>query len=88
MKIAVVNRNSQEEHLRNNLSRDINVHRMSEDYITQVSEKTESRVFHKYCQELGRIEGRFLGAVETGRVSSELTSSGASRNPSGDFPQL
>ena len=86
-KLAAVNRDGQGEHPMNNLSQDISAPTVNENYITQVSVQIDGSVTKKHClKNLTRHRvpksGRF---VETGRVSSQLTSSGTIRNRSGDF---
>ena len=60
---AAVNKNSQEEHPRNNMSWDTNYRRVYDDYITQVSEGVERRVTIKLSQEFGGRQDRILGAL-------------------------
>ena len=62
-KLAAVTRQTQEEHPRNGQSRNTSVPRSNEEYITQVSEETESRVTKKLSQEFSRTESRILGAL-------------------------
>ena len=62
-KLAAVTRETQEEHPRNGQSRNTSVPRINEEYITQVSEKIESRVTEKLSQEFSRGESRILGAL-------------------------
>ena len=62
-KLGVINRDSQEELPMNNLSRDTNVPRFIEKYITHVSEDIKRRVTEMSCQEFSRTEGRILGAL-------------------------
>ena len=47
-KLAAVNRNSKKEYRRNNLSRDMNIPGINEEYITQVSEVIKGRMIKKY----------------------------------------
>ena len=63
-KVAVVTRESPEEHPRNNLSRDTNV-KVNADYILQVSQEIEKIVIvtKKLSQEFDRIKNRILGAL-------------------------
>ena len=56
-------RETQEEHPRNNQSRNTPVPRINEEYITQDSEETEGRVTEKLSQEFSRTESRILGAL-------------------------
>ena len=72
--LAAMNRENHSESSSSNQSRDANVPRVQEEYITQVSEK-------KLFQEFRRAEIRILGP-------SELTSSGALRIRSGDLPNF
>ena len=55
-KLAAINKEKCEEHLRNNLAQNLNVSRSQEDYITQVSEEIEGRVTKKLSQEFSRTE--------------------------------
>ena len=51
-KMAALNKENCEEHLRSNLASNSNVPRSQEDYITQVSEEIEGRVTKKLSQKL------------------------------------
>ena len=62
-KLTALNKENCEEHPRSNLSRNSNVPRSQEDYITQVSEEIEGRVTKKLSQEISRTENRILGAL-------------------------
>ena len=62
-KLAAVTRETQEEHPRNGQSRNTSVPRISEEYITQVSEEIEGRITKKLSQEFSRIESRFSDAL-------------------------
>ena len=62
-KLAAVTRKTQEEYPRNDQSRNTSVPRINEEYITQVSEKIESRVTKKLSQEFSRTESNILGAL-------------------------
>ena len=64
-KLAAVTltRKTQEEYPRNGQSRNTSVPRISEEYITQVSEEIEGRVSKKLSQEFSRTESRNLGAL-------------------------
>ena len=62
-KLAAVTRETQEDNPRNGQSRNTSVPRINEEYITQVSEETESRVTKKLSQEFSRAESRILGAL-------------------------
>ena len=62
-KLAALNKESFEEHLRSNLAQNSNVPRSQEDYITQVSEEIEVRVSKNLSQEFSRTEIRILGAI-------------------------
>ena len=62
-KLAALNKENCEEHPRSNLAQDSNVTRSQEDYITQVSEEIEGRVFEKLSQEFSRTEYRILGCT-------------------------
>ena len=57
-----MNRENQEECSRSNYSRDTNVPRIQEDYITHVSEEIEGRVSKKLPQEFSKTEIRILPA--------------------------
>ena len=61
--LAAVTRKTQEENSRNGQSRNTSVPRISEQYITQVSEQIEGRVAKKLSQEFSRTESRILGAL-------------------------
>ena len=50
-KLAAVTRETQEEHPRNDQSRNTSVPRINEEFITQVSEEIEGRVTKKLSQE-------------------------------------
>ena len=58
-KLAVVTRETEEEHPRNGQS----VPRINEEYITQLFEEIEGRVSKKLSQEFSRTESRILGAL-------------------------
>ena len=62
-KLAAVTRETQEENPRNGQSRNTSVHRINEEYITQISEEIEGRVSKKLSQEFSRTESRILGAL-------------------------
>ena len=63
-KLAAVNRNSEEEHPMNNLSRETNVSRVNEDCISQISEEIKFlKVTKKLFFEFRRTESRILGAL-------------------------
>ena len=62
-KLAAVTRETQEENLRNGQLRNTSVPRISEEYITQVSEEIEGRVSKKLSQEFSRTESRILSAL-------------------------
>ena len=61
-KLAAVSREA-EENARNSLSQKTFVPGMTEQYITQVSEKIEGRPTKKLSQEFSRTESRILGAL-------------------------
>ena len=61
--LAAVTREIQEEHPRNDKSRNTSVPRINEEYITQACEEIESRVTKKLSQEISRTESRILGAL-------------------------
>ena len=61
-KLAALNNEKCEEHLRKNLAQNSNAPRSQEDYITQVSEENESKVTKKLSQEFSRTKSRILGA--------------------------
>ena len=74
-KVAAVNRDSQVEYLRKNLSWHTNVHRVNEDYITQVAEERDGRVTKKLSQDFIRTESRILGNLwkpEEFRLNSQV----------------
>ena len=65
-KLAAFTRKRREEYPRNGQSRNTSVPRISEEYITQVSEEIEGRVTKKpkkLSQEISRTESRILGAL-------------------------
>ena len=62
-KLAALNKENCEEHLRSNLAQNSIVPRSQEDYITQVSEEIEGRVTKKLPQEFSGTENRILGAL-------------------------
>ena len=62
-KLAAVTRETQEENPRNGQSRHTSIPRITEEYITQVSEQIEGRVTKKLSQEFSRTESRILGAL-------------------------
>ena len=87
-KLTCIASETQEEHPRNDNSRSTSFPRISEEYITQVSEEVEVRVTEKLSLELSRTESRILGAVSKlkefllmPRVRTQLgTVPGISRN--------
>ena len=62
-KLAPVNKENCEEHLRSNLAQTSNVPRSQEDITTHVSEHIEGRVTNKLSQELSRTENCISGAL-------------------------
>ena len=62
-KLAALNKENYEEHLKSNLAQNSNTPRSQEDAITQVSEENEGRVTKKLSQELSRSESRILSAL-------------------------
>ena len=62
-KLAVVRKETQEEHPRNSQSRNTSVPRINEEYITRVSEEIKGRITKKLSQEFSRTESRILGAL-------------------------
>ena len=62
-KLAAVTREIQEEKPRNGQSRNTSVPRISEEYITQLSEEIEGRVSKKLSPEFNRIESRISDAL-------------------------
>ena len=62
-KLAAVTGETREEYSRNGQSRNTSVPRITEEYITKVSEQIESRVTKKLSQEFSRTESRILGAL-------------------------
>ena len=61
--LAAVNKDSQEEHLKNNVSHHTNFPRINGDYITQVLEKIEGRVIKKLAQKFSRTKVRTLDGL-------------------------
>ena len=61
-KLAALNKENCEEHPRSNLTRNTNVHRSREDYVTQVGEEIEGRTTKKLSVEFSRMESRILSA--------------------------
>ena len=62
-KLAAVAKETQEEHPRNGQSGNTCVRRISEEYITLISEEIGGRVSKKLSQEFSRIESRILDAL-------------------------
>ena len=62
-KLAALNKENCEEHLRSNLAQNSNAPRSQEDYITQVSEEIEGRVTKRLSKEFCRTKNRILGAL-------------------------
>ena len=62
-KLAAVARETQKEHSRNGQSRNTSVPSNNEEYITQVSEKIESRVTKNLSHEFSRTKSRILVAL-------------------------
>ena len=62
LKVAALNKENCDEHLRSNLAQNSNVPRSQEDYITQSSEEIEERDTKKFSQEISRTEFCLLGA--------------------------
>ena len=88
-KLVAFKRESQEEHPTNNLSRNTNVLRVNEDYITKISEDLDDRGSKNNVSEVSQDKvSNSRYSVETERVSSELTNSAAILNHSGDIPEL
>ena len=85
-KLAAVTRETQEEHPRNDQSRNTSVPRINEQYITQVSEKIEGRVTKKLSQDFSRTESRILGALSK-LDELEPTDMDALWNRSGNIPK-
>ena len=61
-KLVALNKENHEEQTRGNQAWDAKVPRAQEDYITQVTEKTEGRVTEKLSQGFSKTECRILGA--------------------------
>ena len=61
--MAVISRETQEEHLRNGQSRDTSVSRINADNVTQVSEEIEGGVTKNFSQEFSRTEFCILSAL-------------------------
>ena len=83
-KLAVINRNNQEDHLGINQSRDTNSSRNQEDYITQVSKDIENRVTNKLSQEVSRTESRIMSGLSR---LDEFIQNPLSRARSGPVPE-
>ena len=62
-KLTVVSRETQRENTRNSQAQSTFTPGMTEEYITQVFEEIEGRVFKKLSQEFGRRESHVLGAL-------------------------
>ena len=62
-KLAALNKQICEENPRSKSAQNSNVPRPQEDYMTQVSDKTEGRVAKKLWQDFGRTENRISGAL-------------------------
>ena len=62
-KLAALNKEKCEEHLRSNLAKNSKVARSQEDYISQFSEDIEGKVAKKLSQEFSRTENRIIGAL-------------------------
>ena len=62
-KLAVMNKENQEDHPRNIQARNTNSPRSQEENITQVSEEIEGSVTKKLSQEFSKIESRILGTL-------------------------
>ena len=65
-KLAAIKKDSQEDHPKNNQTRNTNSPRIQEDYITEVSKETEGRVTEgkkKLSQVFSGTEKRILGAL-------------------------
>ena len=60
---AAVNRDSQEDLPRDNVSRDTNVFRVNEGYITHLSEEIDGRVNKKLCQKFSRTKSQLPHAL-------------------------
>ena len=70
-KLAALNKENCEEHLRSNLAQNSNAPRSQEDYIAQVSEEIEERVTKGLSNEFSRTKNHILGAL--GRLDDFLT---------------
>ena len=62
-KLAALNKENCEEHLRSNLAQNSSAPRSQEDYITQVSEEIEGRLSKRLSKEFSRTENRILSAL-------------------------
>ena len=62
-KLAAVTTETQEEHPKNDQSRNKSVPGINEEYITKVSEEIEGRVIKKLSQEFSRTGFRIFGAL-------------------------
>ena len=74
-----------EDHPRNNHVRSIISPRIQEDYIKQVSDKSEGKMTNKLFQDK---ESHFGRPVQTRRISSEPTIPGSLPTLSGDIPKI
>ena len=81
--LLAVTRETQEEHPRNDQSRNTSVPRINEEYITQVSEEIEGRVTTKLSQEFSRTESRIFCALSK---SDEILLNPQIRTHSGTVP--
>ena len=62
-KLAALNKENCEEHLRSNLAQNSKAPRSQEDYITQVSEEIEGRVGKRFSKEFSWTESRIIDAL-------------------------
>ena len=82
-KLAALNKENCEEHLRSNLAQNSNAPRLQEDYITQVSEEIEGRVTKRLSKEFSRTENRALARLDDFPMNPLLPGhSGATPEPS------
>ena len=83
-KLAVMNKENQEDYTRNIQTRNTNSPRSQEEYITQVSEEIEGRVTKKLSQKFSQTESRILGTLSW---LDEILQNPQSRARSGPVPE-
>ena len=62
-KLAALNKENREQHLRSNLTQNSKFPRSEDEYITQISEEIEGRITEKLSREISRTDTRILGAL-------------------------